>query len=103
MKTPRAPTLRVRTEATPHDCFVAIHHHLGGNVIHNLLLFRSAMVSIEVALGCAGDADSVTGAVADAHLASGNVDDHAAHVTAPRGSGKRMRDLIVGQCGASGE
>src|SRR4051812_7743800 len=100
MKTPRAPALRVRTEAAPHDCFVAIHHHLGGDVVHDLLLFRSAMVSIEMALSRAGDADSVTGAVADAHLAGRDVDDHAAHVTAPRGSGKRMRDLIVGECGA---
>ena len=51
VKASRAPALRVRTEPAPHDRFVAVHHDLGGDVVDDLLLFRAAAVSFEVALG----------------------------------------------------
>src|SRR3954451_13963342 len=99
MKTPRAPALRVRTESPPDDRFFAIHHHLGGDVVDDLLLFRVSPMPIEVAFGRAADGDAVAGAVADSHLAGRDVDDDAADVPAPRGSRERIRHFIVGQRG----
>src|SRR5205807_5806850 len=99
----RAPAMRVRAVVAADHGLVAVDVDLRADVVGDALLVGVLAPSVIAAADLAAEGDRAGAAVADLHVAGGDVDDDAADAAARHGAGERVGDFLVGRGSEGGE